>query len=251
MLRRFSINGRSLSADVTPRYEKFWALFAQERWEPATFEVFEQHLEPGAHYVDVGAWIGPTLLYAAHIAGQCTAFEPDPVAYCALEANIRHNPELAERCTLRHAALTTRDGTIKLTPPHGAGKSETSCLLPSSDNTFEAEALNASRVFPAEMADAAFIKMDIEGGEYDTIPAMTGFLRSAKPVVLLSLHPNHLSQAGRDPVSESSRLLESFSGYGSVYSVGRDALGPAPEIRDSLDGMPLTVAPQGTLLFLP
>lgn len=251
MLRRFSINGRSLAADVSPRYEKFWKLFGEKRWEPTTFEVFDRCLTPKSHYVDVGAWIGPTLLYAAHIARRCTAFEPDPVAYCALEKNLSHNPGLAERCSVHHAALAENDGLIPMIAPDGAGKSETSCLLPNGQGSFEAKAFDAARLFRERLADADFIKMDIEGGEYDVIPAMSEFIRDRRPQVLLSLHPGHLPAVGRDPLSESQRLLDSFAGYSETMRVGRDAIAPAEDVTAHLNGIPLKTPLEGALLFLP
>ncbi|WP_018125739.1 FkbM family methyltransferase [Desulfovibrio oxyclinae] len=250
MIDTFRINGRSFRAGRPPRYEKFWGLVEQNRWEPATFQALETYLPAGGSYVDAGAWIGPTLLYAAGIAGRCTAFEPDPAAFAELRKNLELNPELASRCTLRNSALTDHAGYISLTPPGEAGKSETSSLEPEAENTFRAKAVDAAAAFANELADTDFLKMDIEGGEYATIPAMRGFLSTKRPVVLLSLHPQMLAKAGCDPERESMRLLSAFIGYTRLYSVGRDSLTEARDIRVG-EQAGFASVPQGTLLFLP
>lgn len=250
MIESFRVNGRNFRARRPSRYEKFWALVEQNRWEPATFQVLEDYLPPGGSYVDAGAWIGPTLLYAAGIAGRCTAFEPDPAAFDELRKNLSLNPELASRCTLYNSALTDHAGHIALTPPGEAGKSETSSLEPEAENTFRAEAVDVADAFSHELADTDFLKMDIEGGEYAAIPAMRDFLSAKRPVVLLSLHPRMLAKAGCDPEKESVRLLAAFSGYTRLYSVGRDSLTEPAGIRVG-EQAGFSSVPQGTLLLLP
>ena len=46
----------------------FWRRVGSGLWEPQTFEVFERFLRPDRSYVDIGAWIGPTVLYGAMLS---------------------------------------------------------------------------------------------------------------------------------------------------------------------------------------
>ena len=53
-------------------------------------------------------------LYAATVAGCCHAFEPDPVAREALEANLRLNPDLARRVVVHAEAVAAHPGPVRL-----------------------------------------------------------------------------------------------------------------------------------------
>ena len=54
-------------------------------------------IEPDSTYVDIGAWIGPTVLYGGQIAARCITAEPDPTAREALEANLDLNSSVAAK----------------------------------------------------------------------------------------------------------------------------------------------------------
>jgi tRNA/tmRNA/rRNA uracil-C5-methylase (TrmA/RlmC/RlmD family) len=61
-------------------------------WEQDTFHILEYYkdLEKDI-YIDIGAWIGPTVLYSANIYNRVIAIEPDPIAIERLEENIKVN----------------------------------------------------------------------------------------------------------------------------------------------------------------
>ncbi|MEY8839315.1 FkbM family methyltransferase, partial [Cribrihabitans sp. XS_ASV171] len=46
-----------------PYHSKFWRKAAAGGWEPETFGVLERHLSAERDYLDIGAWIGPTVMY--------------------------------------------------------------------------------------------------------------------------------------------------------------------------------------------
>src|SRR5688500_9227826 len=76
---RLSAGGQSFR--VVPSHDpRFWKLVTAGGWEPDTFVVLNRMLSGGTPYVDCGAWIGPTVLYAACKGARVTAFECDPVA---------------------------------------------------------------------------------------------------------------------------------------------------------------------------
>ena len=58
-------------------------------WEQDTFHIFEyyKNYKKGI-YIDIGAWIGPTVLYCANIYKKVIALEPDPIALSRLKKNI-------------------------------------------------------------------------------------------------------------------------------------------------------------------
>lgn len=62
-----------------------WFLEIYPTWEITTFEVFDKYLDKDKYYIDIGAWIGPTVLYAAQKTKRVIAFEPDNIAFNALK----------------------------------------------------------------------------------------------------------------------------------------------------------------------
>ena len=64
--------------------------------------------------------------------------------------------------------------------------------------------------------DCAFVKMDIEGGEFDVLPAIAEYLAACRPSLLLSLHPRFLSDAS----SRVGPVKEALSCYRHVFTPG-------------------------------
>ena len=54
--------------------ENFWKELSNNRWEPDTFNILDHYLKCNMVYMDVGAWIGPTVCYAAKKADLVIAF---------------------------------------------------------------------------------------------------------------------------------------------------------------------------------
>jgi FkbM family methyltransferase len=174
------------------RPDEFWEKVAQGIWEPATVRVLETVLTPASTHIDVGAWIGPTVLLAATRADHVLAFEPDPVAYAELDRNVALNPDLASRVDLRREALFDRSSVMRMASNSDhLGDSGASLIHRdvTRRETVNVPTLDARQV-AAEPAFAAcdLIKIDIEGAEYVVVPRLAQWLRLRQPVLLLGLH---------------------------------------------------------------
>jgi FkbM family methyltransferase len=159
-------------------------------------EVLRARLGPGVRYVDIGAWIGPTVLVAAATGAAVEGFEPDPAAFQELRANVDANPELARRVTVHQVALAARAGTRMLFFWDQPGDTMSS---------FAHRSRHAARGVPVSVEsirdwtgrpgfDADLVKIDIEGGEYDLIRAMRPYLVRRRPDLLLSVHAYQLAR---------------------------------------------------------
>lgn len=156
--------------------------------------------------IDVGAWIGPITLYGAELYDRVVSFEPDPVALGYLKKNLSlskgNNVTLFEKGV---TATTSLEGQLfggstalgnsettflagydffRYSAQRGSYKDRTSNLIKVSTITLE-DALTEACVDPS---DIKLIKVDIEGGEYFLIPAITPFLKTHKVPLLISLH---------------------------------------------------------------
>ncbi|TSC57839.1 MAG: methyltransferase, FkbM subfamily protein [Candidatus Peregrinibacteria bacterium Greene0416_19] len=209
--------GYALPNHATDWYVRWWTESYKE-WEPETFRVFDAFLDRHHSYIDVGAWIGPTVLYGASKAKHVYALEPDPVAYAALHRNIVMNPQFARKITAVEAALGDSDGESIFGGNGELGNSESTLLI--RDPSYISDQAERPRMGSAEqdrawrdgarttvrtvtietflrenrIADCSFVKMDIEGGEAIAVPAMEKFLRAERPTFFVSLHWVYLSK---------------------------------------------------------
>lgn len=161
----------------------FWGRFAAGQWEPETFEVLDRMLTPDGCYVDVGAWIGPTVLYAARLCREVVAVEPDPVAWSQLIRNLSLNG--VRNVTPLGFAVDDHKGNGILYSRGGWGDSMSTTMIPSGD---------ARPVPTMRLADLigddeiCLIKIDIEGAESRVLPDAAGFLAARRIPCLVSLH---------------------------------------------------------------
>lgn len=202
------IPNRSISFKVADTSDGFWEWLKTGKWEPETFNILERFSDKNKIYVDVGAWIGPTVLYASPLYKRVVCFEPDPVALGQLKDNIEINSY--DNIDVVEACLSYENGKTKFGGNWELGNSEStmlvnedffkhSAIVPGQRGTKESRqtqiinvnsitlesALKQTDVNPK---DICLIKMDIEGGEKVVIPAIREFLLEHKTPLYISLH---------------------------------------------------------------
>ncbi|HET9250828.1 MAG TPA: FkbM family methyltransferase [Candidatus Eisenbacteria bacterium] len=232
------IEGALLRGD--PDHIGFWRDVARGAWEPGTFAFLRDHLSATSTFLDVGAWIGPVTLAAARRCAAVYCFEPDPAAYRYLLWNLELNG--VRNASPYHAALGSRTGTRTLSGRDGAFGTSRSTLLASAGAPEIGvpcwgwqdwlEAVRPGRI------DA--IKVDVEGGEFELLPAMGEYLRTERPALHLSLHAELPSESGRGA---------GLAGIGEAvrhYRTIRDEDGRGIALEQALD---LAAARNVTLTF--
>lgn len=186
-----TINGFRFKCD--PDHVRFWRRMKHGRWEPQTLHILSEYLTPDSVFYDIGAWIGPTVLYAAAGCRKVYCFEPDYVAYQYLLWNLRLN-RLTNVMPF-NIALSTRDEIRTMSSFGGeAGDTQSSLLNPDGSNGMAVLCLKLNTwmdIVKPEKAD--FMKIDIEGAEFDLLPEITDYIDRYKPIIYLSTHA-HLLQ---------------------------------------------------------
>jgi FkbM family methyltransferase len=191
----------------TPQFRGFWDDVERGRWEPYTFEILDRYVPRHQSYLDVGAWIGPTVLYASRLCKYCFALEPDPVAHLRLKENIDFDG--GQNIIVSNSAVLDRPGTILLGSEElGNSMTRLSAAHPGRQ-VVEVPATTlgifvGQNCIPAPM----FIKMDVEGAE-ELILRDFDFFNTHKPTLYLSLHP----QWFRNPTT----AMEAIGKVGSLY----------------------------------
>lgn len=178
----------------------FWPSVEIGNWEPHTFRIFSRFLNKEHSYVDIGAWIGPTVMYGCQLAKHCYTVEPDPVALKMLHKHLSINN--FENVTVFEGAIADKIGEIQLgcigpEQRYQLGESMTSALF--GHNSFTAPCMTLEELFNRnKITDCNFIKMDIEGGEAFVLPQAYEFLEKLKVPMYLALHGMFMTQEQRD-----------------------------------------------------
>ncbi|WP_158964535.1 FkbM family methyltransferase [Chachezhania sediminis] len=212
---------------LDPQHTSFWRKCTAGMWEPETFAVLDDQLDGTRDYIDIGAWIGPTVLYAARRARHVWAFEPDREAYRALAWNLALNE--IENVSPFSVAISGETGIARMASFRGEpGDSMTSLLNPGGTGAMDVLTLDWS-VFEgaADLSNVGLVKMDIEGAEFGVLPRLVPWLQAAKPSLYLSTHAPYLPEAERQAALE--QLADMLAFYPNIRDVktgttGRPAL---------------------------
>ncbi|MBN2461326.1 MAG: FkbM family methyltransferase [Candidatus Cloacimonetes bacterium] len=211
-----SIGGLKFKLD--PYHIGFWRNVEKGRWEPHTFKILSELIGSDTIYCDLGAWIGPTVLYAARKCREVVCFEPDPVAFRYLYWNIELNGLSNIRAF--NGALADCNAILKMSSLGKClGDSMTSLLAADKGgNGIDVITMTWEKFIELSHIDKIdFIKIDIEGGEFQLLPAMKKYLVSYKPVIYLSIHPFYLDPAIRR--EKKRQILELMKIYGKCLDM--------------------------------
>lgn len=192
----------------------FWNNVANDWWEENTFKIFAKFLDKNHSYIDLGAWIGSTVLYGCQLAKHCYAIEPDPIALNQLSKNIDLNPNLKDKISVFEFAAWDENTTIKL-GCRDMGNSETSIyeLKAKQEIIVDAKRLD-DFIKEHNISDCNFIKMDVEGAEVNILPTIKQFLELNKPTLHLSLHHPRFKPA------DLQDIFKILSIYNYLYDEG-------------------------------
>ncbi|MFI4868052.1 MAG: FkbM family methyltransferase [Steroidobacterales bacterium] len=171
----------------------FWREVAKGTWESDTFAIFDRFLDRQHSYIDIGAWIGPTLLYGCQLAKSAYAVEPDPLAFAELEQNIDLNRPTTDNIRVLNICIAPKSGEVAFGSRGQGGDSTSSLLFGKKKTHWTVKGLSFDDfIRESNITECNFIKMDIEGGEYAILPTMVDYLKLNRPTLHLSLHPCYL-----------------------------------------------------------
>jgi FkbM family methyltransferase len=199
-----TIHGRRFQ--VTETHKAFWESVEAGKWEPYTFDILDKYVPRHDNYLDIGAWIGPTAIYAAPLCERSIAVEPDPVAYEQLCENIVESRFVFQT---RQCAISDYDGLMVLGAEElGNSMTRLSAAHPGRE-VIEVwcESLK-TLVTKDKITGSMFIKMDVEGAE-ELILRDIEFFKKHKPTLYLSLHPMWFRN--------STTAAETIDRIGSLY----------------------------------
>lgn len=179
----------------------FWREWEAGRWEPETRAALARLLTPETTYLDIGAWIGPTVLWAAPLCRRVIALEPDPVAFVHLTHNVAGLPNVA--CYA--FALAPESGITQLYH-RGAFGDSMSSLVPTGEDAMSVPTITPA-VLLGNVEPPAVAKVDIEGGEALVLPDLAPLLVERQIPLLLSVHEPYSGPGGPERIAEAVSLF--------------------------------------------
>jgi FkbM family methyltransferase len=207
-IKRF---GKSYFVSGNLEFLFFWSSYR----EIYTYKIFDKFLDPNHSYIDIGAYIGSTILYAAHNAKKVYAIEPDPIAFKELKKNVALNPMLQGKIELYKKCINYKSGKVKFGNLGVGGDSTSSLLFSDSKTRWTVDGITFDEFIKKnEINDCNFIKMDIEGGEVIVLPSMKNYLERNKPILYLSMHPIFFM----NPVEDTKKVIEVLKIYKNIYT---------------------------------
>jgi FkbM family methyltransferase len=186
-----------------------------ENYEPKTFKIMANLLNSKSVALEVGIDACQTTFTTALLSGKLIAIEPSSRSISYAKSILEANPNLTNRVTLIHGALSDSNEELIFAPNQRMFDdiNFNQYSVPSSIKGYTIEAIEQM-----VQAKISFINMDIEGGEYIVLPAMKNWLKKRKPALLLSLHPGFLLSIKQKKRNKIFRYIKRFIEQRKIYS---------------------------------
>lgn len=142
----------------------------------------KRYIKEGMNILDIGANIGNhTLFFAVRCkATQVFSFEPQKDIFKILRRNIQLN-DLKDVCTTYNIALGAEQGTAKITSHSRRNSGGTTFSMDDSGSVC-VRTLNEMN-----FSDIGFVKIDVEGFEFDVLKGGEELFRSMDPVIFIEI----------------------------------------------------------------
>ena len=165
-------------------------IFFLGSYEEAELKVLANHLKPDNVFIDIGANFGLYSLIASQYIGEegsIFCFEPFPENYKSLCTNLSLN--YLTRVTVENKAVGSEKGELKLY----YNNKENNLGMVSSKKTKDSDFVTVTKVSLDDylqtkyLGENTFIKIDVEGFEYEVLQGMKKTLQSYDPIILIEV----------------------------------------------------------------
>lgn len=221
-------------------------------YEPHVTAVFARELKPGRNVLDIGANIGYFTMLAAKLvgpAGSVIAIEPNPANVKLIEASRRVNA--FANVTIVQAAAGRTLGLLMLNTSYSNGT--TAGLSEELAGLLDATTVPSLAIDDLVHADRHidFVKIDIEGAEYNALFGAQETLRRCKPVIVSEFAPTAMQPISGVTGPEYLRFLFGFGYAIAVIEKDGSPLDCARDIEKVMSAFAASGVDHIDLLFTP
>jgi FkbM family methyltransferase len=195
LAREISYHGERIWVLDDHKYYDFYDSLQSGKWEIKTFDTLRKHLDNNTVYVDIGGWIGILPFWAEKISKKVIVVEPDPFCVETLKFLQQKN---GSNIKLFQAAFAGTK-TVEIHDVKGFGSSETSILKIGGDRTVTVPGIDVDEMLSENKEDNIFVKIDIEGHEYNMIDHIKKFVGYNLLGLQLAIHPALYLRSLGDP----------------------------------------------------
>ncbi len=211
-------------------FRQQWEEIGEGTAEPETYAIFNKYVDKNTTYIDLGGYMGGTCLYSAQLAQQAFAFEPDPLVFRYLQQNLACNPQITNLTILNQAA-GTQDGTVHIKSTASGGNGGSSIMINDFKSSWEVKLIDLAKfINENHKAEKLFIKIDIEGYEYELVKQLIPRIIQHKPTIFLAMHPQIIANSikGNSIMNKLQRRLKMIKAHKELTA----ALTPFPYVTN-------------------
>ena len=181
-------------------------------YDPETAHVMRTFVEPGDVCIDVGANVGAHVLLLAKLVaptGHVYAFEPGPPIFERLKINLALNPGLSGLVTPERLGISDTKG--KLFWNEDMGNRGNAHLRSTAGIEVPVTTLDEYFARHRPPGRISFMKVDVEGMEYEVLNGAVGLLARDHPILyfetLRGMREIVIKRSGKDPFAVLQNLL--------------------------------------------
>jgi len=159
-------------------------------WEPMATQAILSYAKRGMCVFDIGAHLGYySLLLAKCVgpAGRVVSFEAAPKNFSKLQRNILINK--LDNVQLMNLAVFSKSGMIGMSvSPTDNGSGDWSISRQLQGDSIQVQTISLDQFSEANHILPDFIKIDVEGAEYDVLMGGRETIARSQPIMLIELH---------------------------------------------------------------
>ncbi|MDX2111061.1 MAG: FkbM family methyltransferase [Verrucomicrobiota bacterium] len=200
-----------------------FSIFLLGAFEPADLKTYTGLIKPGDIILDIGANVGAHTLHFARLTGprgQVFAFEATEFAFDKMRENLRLNPELSKVVEPWHALLNSgasgsSPSEIYSSWPLHATEQKHQHHGGALKTVGHASVISLDEfIHKKNLKRVDFIKIDVDGNEYEVLQGATKLLSNFKPTILIELSPHVHDE--KDP-SQWDKLISLLVNSGYIF----------------------------------
>lgn len=203
-------------SDESPEFfRQQWEEIGAGIAEPDTYAIFNKYIDTNTTYIDLGGYMGGTCLYAAQLSKQAYAFEPDPLVFQYLQQNFNCNPHINNLAIYNQAAGNS-DGTVHIKSTASGGNGGSSIMINDFKSSWEVKLIDLAKfINENHKAEKLFLKIDIEGYEYELVKQLIPRIIQHKPTIFLAMHPQIIANSikGNSIMDKLKRRLKMIKAH--------------------------------------
>ena len=166
---------------------------------PLEIELLQRIVNKDSICLDIGANVGTYTTFLARVCGakHVFAFEPHPDNYKQLKENTQH----FDNVTVSNFALSNTTGhkTLFTCPTDNGMHRLYQSKWCEGGEKIRVPVSMVDIIFQNLQHPINFVKIDVEGYEYNVINGMMRILSQYRPIIMMEWHPPTIEEAGVDP----------------------------------------------------